>query len=108
MIFALGHSADARVQGASHDADDDWRMAASCLGTPKPGRKARSMQPRPHQLCHVVRVEERSFRFSRSLQALFELAKRVAAALRMGIIGREHEQLGARLLHHPTNRLAWE
>src|SRR6202035_5609234 len=90
----------------SRGSEDAIRFSRPCSA--RLSDSSARMQTRTHELSHVVRVEERSFRFSCLLQALFELGQRVAPALGMGIIGREHEQLGARLLHHPTDRLAWE
>src|SRR5437762_7293047 len=60
------------------------------------------------ELSHVVTEEQQLVGCVNIGQRFLELGERVAPALGMGIVGREHEQFGPRLFHHPPDRLSRE
>src|SRR5580658_8362963 len=60
------------------------------------------------ELVHVVVVELRTIACAGAGQRFVELLQGILATFRMREVGREHEDPGPRLLHHPIHRFPGE
>src|SRR5579862_3059633 len=85
-------------------------LAAMCAAASRseatPGTSCRVHPGTCEQLGHVPGEEARLIRCGCGGERPVELGERVFAALGMGVVGREHEQLSARLFDHPPDRLS--